>query len=98
MEVRDVVAHDRHGVTSAGQLHVKDELTSRTEHHFGAGEIEFPHPAELLVIHGLDLVAVDLEALTPMGQGRGVMEPQKLEVSDPQAVLFHHIEYLGKRG
>src|SRR5262245_17564679 len=58
LQVGDVVAHDRHRVALAGELHVEDELAARAEHHLGADQIELPHAAEALVVHLCDPVAV----------------------------------------
>ena len=52
LHVGDVVAHDRHRVALAGQLHVEDHLAAGAEHGIGADQVELPHAAEALVVHG----------------------------------------------
>lgn len=46
------------------------------ERHFRAGEIELPHPHELLVVNALDVGAVREEAFAPVFQGLGIVQAQ----------------------
>jgi len=79
-----VVARQRHGIDRLGKLHLEDHQTLPAERDFGAGEIHFPHPAEALVIDLPHAIAIALKPISPCPQGLGVMEPQNLDVGNPQ--------------
>ena len=55
------------------------------EGEFGAGEIEFEHAAEALVVERCDRVAVGGEAAAPVAQRLGIMQAQDLDVGGDQA-------------
>ena len=65
-----------------GELDLEDHQVLPAEGGLGAGEIELPHPAEALVIDRLGLVAVGEEALAPVLQRLGIVQPQDLDVGD----------------
>src|SRR5262245_36715330 len=71
----DVTACHWRRVVSAHQLNLEDHQVLPAEGRFGGRQIELPHPAETLVIDRLGLVAVGEEAVAPVLQSIGVMEP-----------------------
>ncbi len=65
-----------------GDLDVEHHHVLPPERAFRCGQIEFPHPAEALVIKRLGLVAIGHERLSPCFQCFGVMQPQDFYVGD----------------
>src|SRR5579885_1908280 len=74
LEIRDVVARERHGVLAPCDLHLEHHLSHVAEGDLAAGEIEFPHAPEACVIQGLDPGAVLLEAPAPLPERRSIVE------------------------
>src|SRR6185437_12802415 len=73
LPVDHVVAGDRHRLDGLGELHLEIDVALIAEGDLRAGEVEFPHPAEALVVKVTHRLAVGEEALAPGAQRMGVM-------------------------
>ena len=59
-------------------------MAAAAEGQLAADQIHLPHAAEALVIQRADAVAVALEPAAPGAQRLGIMQPQDLDIGDPQ--------------
>src|SRR6185503_19238905 len=89
LPIEHVIAGERHGILAFGDLHLEHHLVPIAERHLAALQIELPHAAEPLVIDLRHARAVRLEAVVPVLQRVGVMQPQDLDVGDVQAGALH---------
>ncbi len=93
-----VIARQRHRIDFLGNLDLKHDRIFEAEGAFGSCEIEFPHPAEALVVKRRRLLPPGEKALAPMAQGLGIMQPQDFDVRHEQPRPFDRGHDLGKRG
>ena len=78
----DVVPGDRYGVDLLADLDLKHHHSGVAKGDFAGGQIEFPHPAEPLVVKGGDAGAFGHEAVTPRPQCVGIVQVQHFNVGD----------------
>ena len=94
---RDVVARDRNHALPLGQLDLEYHHVLLAERHLRRREIEFPHAQKRCVVDLLHLLAMREEALAPVLQRLGVVQPQDLDVGDQQPGALDRRQHLGQR-
>src|SRR5665648_911899 len=81
----DIVTGQRQDALILGQLKLDYHEVLIAERRLGAREIHFPHPAEALAEPFRRRVPGGAEALAPVAQGDGVMQPQDGNVGGEKA-------------
>ena len=76
MPTVDVIAGQRHGVPTLGQLDLKDEAVEVTERDLADRQVVLPHATEALVVEGFGLPAIGKKSALLMAKRLGVGQTQ----------------------
>ena len=76
----EIIARQRHRILAAGQLELEDALVIVPEGMFASLQVIAPHAAKAVIIKRAGAVRVRGEAVMPMAQRFGVVQPPHLQI------------------
>lgn len=85
-----MVAGHGKGAYVSRELNLEHHQMIVPERHLGTREIEFPHPAESLVVQRCSLSPILAEARTPFFQRLCVMQAQRFDIGDVESAAESH--------
>src|SRR5205807_1640732 len=97
LPVVHVVARERDPADLLAELELEHDQPVIAERSLEARQIELPHAQEALVEQAQHLAAMGEEALAPVPQGFGIVQPQDLDIGKNEARALDDRRELGKR-